>query len=148
MTEEKRFAVRCRAIILHEGKLLVVRHPHDTSYAALPGGNLEWGEDPHTCIVRELVEELGVSPEVGRLLYVHTYVDRFGAQSIEFFFEVKNGADYLGCGERERSHAHELASLEWIAPADGVTLKPEALATDFAAGTLLSDVTRILSRSA
>ncbi|OGZ11351.1 MAG: hypothetical protein A2942_04015 [Candidatus Lloydbacteria bacterium RIFCSPLOWO2_01_FULL_50_20] len=62
MSEIKKFIIRCRAIILHEGKLLLVRHPHDTSFAALPGGHLEWGEGVKECISREIIEELGVKP--------------------------------------------------------------------------------------
>jgi len=73
MGEEKKFIIKVRAIILHEGKMLVVRHPHDTSFAALPGGKLEWGEDIRECLVREIIEELGVKPEVGRLLYVNNF---------------------------------------------------------------------------
>ena len=39
----QKFIIRSRAVIIHEGKLLVVRHAHDTSFAALPGGHFEWG---------------------------------------------------------------------------------------------------------
>ena len=43
MEKEKKIVIHVRAIILNDGKLLAVRHPHDTSFAALPGGHLEWG---------------------------------------------------------------------------------------------------------
>lgn len=34
MKDEKKIIIKVRAIILYEGKLLAVRHPHDTSFTA------------------------------------------------------------------------------------------------------------------
>lgn len=73
MENEKEILIKVRAIILHEGKLLAVRHPHDTSFAALPGGHLEWGEDLKECLSREIVEELGIKPDIGKLFYINTF---------------------------------------------------------------------------
>ena len=109
MEKDKKFVIRCRAIILHEGKLLLVRHPHDTSFAALPGGHLEWGEDIKECLTREIIEELGIKPDLGELLYIHTYADGETIQSVEFFFEVTNGNKYIGRENVKRSHAYEIA---------------------------------------
>ena len=78
---KKTIVVRCRGIILHDGKLLVVRHKGNADYAALPGGRLEWGEDVVECIRREIVEELGVEPVIGRLLYINNYSEE-GQQSV------------------------------------------------------------------
>ena len=71
----KRFVIRCRAIILYEGKLLAVKHSHNANFAVLPGGHLEWKEDIKEGLRREIVEELGVVPEIGRLLYVNNFMD-------------------------------------------------------------------------
>lgn len=144
MNETKKIVVRTRAVIVHEGKLLLVRHHHDTSFAALPGGNLEWGEGVKECLRRELVEELGAQPEIGRLLYVNTFIDRNNAQSVEFFFEVGNSGDYADLDGKERSHAHELVELFWAGPDDRVRILPEALQADFEAGDLLSDEVRFI----
>lgn len=72
--ENQQIKVRCRGIIVHERKLLLVRHSHGAQFYAFPGGHLDFGEDPRECIHRELIEELGVVPVVGRLLYIHTLV--------------------------------------------------------------------------
>ena len=142
MSNHTTFKIRCRAIILHEGKLLVVKHRPESSHYALPGGHMEPGEDVRECIRREIVEELGVEPTLGRLLYVHTFTDKDTLQSVEFFFEVKNGADFLQIEDLLRTHAHELAEIRWATPADGLDILPRKVTQDFATGTLLSDEIR------
>jgi ADP-ribose pyrophosphatase YjhB (NUDIX family) len=122
----------------------VVRHPDDISYAALPGGHLEWGEDIKDCIRREIVEELGVEPTLGRLFYINNFVDDEGIHNVEFFFEVTNGGDYEGCEKRTRSHAHELAEISWAGPADDIKILPKEIADDLRNGTIISKETRYI----
>ncbi|MFZ1074859.1 MAG: NUDIX domain-containing protein [Minisyncoccia bacterium] len=141
---DKKFAVCSRAVIFHEGKLLVVAHPHDTSYYALPGGHLEWGEGAHECLKREIVEELGVEPAIGRLLYVNMYMEGENVQAFEFFFEVLNGADYVDICGRERTHQHEISSMRWVAKGDQVTILPKQLELDLQSGNLFSHTVRFL----
>lgn len=144
MKKEKQIIIKVRAIILHEGKLLAVRHPHDTSLAALPGGHLEWGEDIKECLCREMVEELGVNPEIGRLLYVNNFMDGDIRQSIEFFFEITNSQDYLNIEHLKKTHAHEIAEVCWIKLSDNILLKPNKLWEDFKKGEILSDMVRYI----
>src|SRR5512133_2601574 len=131
MQDKKKIIIKVRAIILHEGKLLVVRHPHDTSFVALPGGHLEWGEDIKECLSREMVEELGVRPDIGELLYINNFTQPDGKQHIEFFFKVKNGMDYLDTEKLARSHAHEIAEIVWINPTDSIRILPKSFGEDF-----------------
>ena len=144
MDKDKKFVVRTRGIIIHEGKLLGVKHPHDTSFCALPGGRLEWGEDIKECLRREMVEELGVIPEIGRLLYINNFIDRDIRQSIEFFFEITNSQDYLNIGQLKTTHAHEIAEVCWLEPTGMIPIKPNRLWEDFKKGEVLSDVTRYI----
>ena len=143
----KTFAIRVRAIIIHRDKLLVVRHAHNPTYAALPGGHLDFGEDPHECLSRELVEELGVLPVIGRLLYVNTFTtERNGekVQPLELFFLIENGADYTTLAKEGRSHAHELAEVAWVGKSDEIPLLPTQLASDLAEGNLVAEGVRFI----
>ncbi|HET9641390.1 MAG TPA: NUDIX domain-containing protein [Candidatus Paceibacterota bacterium] len=142
---ENKFVIRCRAIIIHDEKLLVVSHPHDTSFYALPGGHLEWGENAHECMRREIIEELGVEPEIGRLLYVNTFMDGNTKQPFEFFFEVLNGSDFLDADKRDRTHGHEISDMQWIGADTDIRILPGQLEADLRAGNLLADITRFIA---
>ncbi len=132
-------AVRCRGVIMHDGKLLVIQNA-GRSFYAFPGGHLDPGEDPQTCMKRELLEELGMEPVIGRLLCVYTFTNAEGMQSIEFYFEVQNGSDFLDHEQYTKSHAHEIAEVRWIAPHETtLDLLPKALHQAFLEGRLLAE---------
>ncbi len=145
MDKDKKILIKVRAIILHEGKLLAVRHPHDTSFAALPGGHLEWGEDVKECLSREIFEELGVKPEIGRLLYINTFTQKDNKQYVEFFFEILNGDEYLNIEKLTRSHAHEIAEIIWVNSTDNIHILPKLLGEDFKIGNILSNEPRYIN---
>jgi len=142
--QDQKIIIKVRAVILYEGKLLTVRHPHDTSFAALPGGHLEWGENIKECLSREIIEELGIKPEISKLLYVNNFTQTDGKQYIEFFFEVKNGKDYLNTEKLARSHAQEINEIIWVSPKDDINIMPKSFAEDFKVGKLFSEEVRFI----
>ncbi|MCX6751999.1 MAG: NUDIX domain-containing protein [Candidatus Nomurabacteria bacterium] len=144
MEKDKKFVVRVRGIILFDDELLIVKHPHDTSFCALPGGHLEWGEDIKECLRREIIEELGVNPDIGRLLYINNFMDGDTKQSIEFFFEITNSHEYKNIDHLKKTHAYEIAEVCWIKPSDNIPLKPKSLWEDFKKGNILSDQVRYI----
>jgi ADP-ribose pyrophosphatase YjhB (NUDIX family) len=144
MNIDKKIVVRARAVILHEGKLLVVRHAHDDSFVALPGGHLEWGENIKECLQREIVEELGIKPEIGQLLYINNFISGY-VQSVEFFFEVTNSDQYVNLENLERTHAHELAEVHWVESTDAIKILPKVFWDDFKVGKIISDEVRFIN---
>ena len=135
MEKEKIFFVRCRGIILHEGKMLVVKHSENADYYALPGGGLEWGENPIACMTREIVEELGIAPTVGPLLYVHSWTDK-EKQHIEFFFQIENAVAYLDTAKLRGTHSSEIFEIRWAEPSERLNILPPAFGEDFNTGKL------------
>jgi ADP-ribose pyrophosphatase YjhB (NUDIX family) len=132
------FSIRVKAIILNNSNLLVVKNLGN-NFFALPGGNLEYREDIKECLKREIIEELGVSPDVGRLLYINNFTDKRGSTSIDFFFEVKNGKDFIGCEKLDRTHAYELDDLVWVNTNDDINIMPKSFEKDFKNGKMFSN---------
>lgn len=58
------------AVVVHDGRLLVVRRGHDPGRGSwsVPGGRVEPGESPDAACAREVREETGLDVEVGGLL--------------------------------------------------------------------------------
>ena len=112
-----------RAVVVHKGKLLCVRlQPNaarvsqPATYWCLPGGGLESGEDLISALEREMVEETGVRPQVGHLLYIQQFQDD-KAEYLDFFFAVTNGADFVDIDLAQTSHgAKEIAEIGFYDP--------------------------------
>lgn len=63
--------IRVTGVLLHQGRLLLVRQVVDGSERwSLPGGKLEPGETIADGLVREMREETGLAVRIVRLLYV------------------------------------------------------------------------------
>ena len=76
--------VSAGAVICDEqGRVLIV-DPVYKPYWNLPGGGVEAGEDPKEACRREVMEELGLDLEIGRLL-VHATLSVPGREPHEYF---------------------------------------------------------------
>lgn len=82
-----------RAVIEQDGKYLLVRNK-GADFWCLPGGRVEDDEPVVDALIREMIEETGVRPEIGRLLFVQQLFRDPEVQRLEFFFEVTNASDY------------------------------------------------------
>jgi mutator protein MutT len=80
-SDTPRVIVVLAAIVERHGRLLVTRRLHGThlaGYWEFPGGKCEPDESHDACLRRELMEELGVTSEIGSEVLVseHAYPDR------------------------------------------------------------------------
>lgn len=131
---ERRIGVR--GIIYTDNKLLCVKlkDPRATrGMWIIPGGGLDSGEPLEAGLRREMIEETGITPEIGRLLFVQQFAgtNKQGEprEELEFFFHIINPADYKVIALSGTTHGEvELAAVEWIDPATA-TILPEFLTT-------------------
>jgi ADP-ribose pyrophosphatase YjhB (NUDIX family) len=121
--------ITVRGVIMDGDKLFLLRlydNGQPASYLALPGGKLESFEDITDCLSREIIEELGVKPDVGELLFVQQFaVD--GREFMDFIFRINNSADFRQIDLTKTSHGQrEIAEYGWFDPKTAPVL-PEFL---------------------
>lgn len=122
--------VAVRGIIWLDGKLFLQRNTHSNgsvnNFWSLPGGKLEDGESLTKGLKRELLEECGVEPKVGRLLSVQQFVSDLG-ESLEFFFVIDNPNDFKKSDWKEAEMAFEIADADWLEPGSVAEIRPRFL---------------------
>lgn len=119
--EKRRIGVR--AIIFKDGKLLASTfhtEAGESEHWAVPGGGLDSREALKEGLRREIIEETGIEPVIGKLLFVQQFksdcADRH--EELEFFFHVTNPSDFDGISLTETTHgALELVRCEFVDPA-------------------------------
>lgn len=129
--------ISVRGIVVRDNTLLCVRlkpyegslRSQDGDYWCLLGGGLEDGEALLDGIEREMLEETGIKPVVGNVLYVQQFTD--GEKDyLEFFFHITNADDYLNIDLSQTTHGEkEIAEIDFIDP-KAVRVLPEFLAIE------------------
>lgn len=134
MTEQR---INVRGVVFDDdGNVFAVKHRdrHDGSestYWATPGGGLDSGESLHDGLTREFVEEIGVTPKIGRVLFIQQFVayhrDGRTTEKIELFFHVTNTEDFRKDIDLSKTtHGHELARAAFV-PTIGNFILPSFL---------------------
>ncbi len=119
MTERR---VTVRGIVFKEGKILAQQLKPDADgmerdYWCTPGGGLEAGESLYQGLSREMIEETGIAPIIGKLLFVQQYADH-QKEYLEFFFHIENPEDYHTIDLTATSHGElEIKHVDFISPA-------------------------------
>ena len=102
---------------------LTARNSDGRNFWCTPGGGLEMGESLLDGLHREMVEETGVKPEIGKLLIIEQFAES-GEQSahgpneqLEFFFLITNWQDYQHINLEQTSHGvEEVAECGFVDP--------------------------------
>ena len=120
--------VNVRGIIINDqGEIfcqrLTARNSDGRNFWCTPGGGLEMGESLLDGLRREMIEETGVKPEIGKLLFIQQFAES-GEQSahgpneqLEFFFLITNWQDYQHINLEQTSHGvEEVAECGFVDP--------------------------------
>jgi ADP-ribose pyrophosphatase YjhB (NUDIX family) len=119
--------VRVAAIVIHDGKLLLVKHRRrGLSYWAFPGGAVQEVETLPDAIMRELREETGFEIQPGRLVYIVETFDPRGQSmhtlNLLYLADVVGEAEPVAEGPGEHLDVAEFVPLDQLA---GIELYPE-----------------------
>jgi ADP-ribose pyrophosphatase YjhB (NUDIX family) len=123
--QERRIAVR--GIIFKDGKLLCQKltayRRDDRDFWCTPGGGLDIGEQLEDGLRREMIEETGIDPKIGRLLFMQQFSEDGKKEQMEFFFLIENPEDYMAINLEETTHGVlEIEQVEFINPKTEVVL--------------------------
>lgn len=130
--------INVRGIIFTDGKLFAQTLKGDQSYWCTPGGGMEDGESLTAALTREMIEETGVAPTIGKLLFIQQFYDGTKEQ-LEFFFHITNSKDYESIVLDATTHGMlEIENCGFINPAKNNIL-PKFLQSIDIARSLLSE---------
>ncbi|HSX17138.1 MAG TPA: NUDIX domain-containing protein [Patescibacteria group bacterium] len=127
--------VTVRALVVKDGKILCAKLKpyHDSikgDFWCTPGGGIDDGEALLPALHREMMEETGIAPQIGDLLYIQQFVGG-GSEHLEFFFHVTNSDDYLDIDLSKTSHGvEEIETLTFIDPTAEKDVRPSFLMTE------------------
>ncbi|MCL3859462.1 NUDIX domain-containing protein [Actinotalea sp. K2] len=110
-----RWIVSVKGVIQDEGRVLLARNDRDEW--ELPGGQLEAGESPEACLVREILEESGLAVRVGPLIDCYVF-DVVPGRSVLI---LAYGCDLISAAAEARL-SEEHVDLRFIAQAELASL--------------------------
>lgn len=128
--------ITVRGIIYQDSKLFAVRHKANETdtkgFWCTPGGGLDDKESLTDGVRRELIEETGVTPIVGRLLFIQQFSKTANLsheydEFLEFFFLIDNPDDFKSIDLSSTTHGNqEISQFGFVNPSE-VTFLPTFL---------------------
>lgn len=116
---------RAVSVSLDQGKVLVIRRQKEgNDYCVLPGGGVEPAEEPREAVIRELMEETGLTGVVDRHLWTIEHADRIAHY---FLVLVDSGPMVLAGPEAMSQSEHNRHTPYWLSLSqlDAQNLQPQ-----------------------
>ncbi|WP_339316256.1 NUDIX domain-containing protein [Paenibacillus sp. FSL R10-2734] len=129
MNEHNQHIVVCvKGIILHQGKILLVKRAANDSIGAgtweCAGGKIEFGEKLDTALMREIEEETSLIITIGKLLYATSFLTDPNRQIILL--------TYLCTVQENKVHLSlEHSDYHWCTKDELYRLLPHGVRADF-----------------
>ena len=126
--------IKVRGVIVNDiGELFcqqpMVNGQGGRNFWCTPGGELNLGEHILDGLNREMIEETGVAPKIGRLLFIQQFSESDkqsgdkNRELLEFFFHIINWHDYQTINLENTSHGMaEITRCGFINPKTSVIL--------------------------
>lgn len=111
MTEVDRPAVGVGAVLIHEGRVLLIRRGKEPLRGrwVVPGGTVEVGETLEQALVREVQEETGLVVKPMEVVTVFDRIERRGAAVLYHYVIVDYLCEYVSGTPRAASDAEAVA---------------------------------------
>src|ERR1700694_2984580 len=123
MKEARRVCVR--GLIYKNNKLFGQKlHISKGDWWCTPGGGVDPMESLHDALTREMIEETGIKPTIGRLVLIQQFATKDYAnhgvqEQLEFFFLIENADDYRVIDLESTSHGKlEVAEFGFVDPTE------------------------------
>ena len=120
ITGNEKFNYRVCAMMISDGKILAMRDDR-SPYYYLPGGRVAFGETAENAVIREVQEELGVTPKIVRPLWLNQAfftedVDHLNYHELCIYFLMDiSDTDLLARGEIfTAKEGHRTHVFEWL----------------------------------
>ncbi len=118
--ENRKFNYRVCAVMISDGKILAMQDER-SPYYYLPGGRVHVGETAEVAVIREVLEELGVTAKIARPLWLNQSfftedVDHLNYHELCIYFLMDiSGTDLMSRGEKfTTAEGHCTHNFEWL----------------------------------
>lgn len=120
IVDKEKFNYRVCAMMICNGKILAMQDQR-SPYYYLPGGRVQMGETAEHAVIREVREELGITPQISRPLWLNQAfftedVDHMNYHELCLYFLMDiSGTDLLSRGAKfTATEGQKTHTFEWL----------------------------------